>query len=213
MIALVDAGCGNLRSVQRALEYVGAKDVTITSDADAIARASRVVFPGQGAFGDCVRALDANGSSLRGAVLSVLAKGAPFLGICIGMQVLFDESAEAFGARGLGHFAGRVERIPDGLLESNGARVKVPHMGWNVARPTKSDPSLGDEGSAGAWFYFVHSYHCVPSDGSVVAARTTHGVDFVSAVSKDNVLAVQFHPEKSQRAGLDLLARWLKDRA
>lgn len=211
MIALVDAGCGNLRSVQRALEYVGAKDVTITSDPDAIARASRVVFPGQGAFGDCVRALDHDGGALRGAVEDALTRGVRFLGICIGMQVLFDESDEAPSARGLGHFAGRVERIPDGLVEHNGSRVKVPHMGWNVARPTQSTrTALGDEG---AWFYFVHSYHCVASDPTVPCARTVHGVDFVSAVAKDNVLAVQFHPEKSQRAGLDLLSRWLEERA
>lgn len=210
MIALVDAGCGNLRSVQRALEYVGAKDVTITSDPDAIARASRVVFPGQGAFGDCVRALDQDGGALRGAVESALTKGVRFLGICIGMQVLFEASDEAPGARGLGHFRGRVERIPDGLVEHNGSRVKVPHMGWNVARPTATS-ALGAKDSDGAWFYFVHSFHCVASDPTVPCARTTHGVDFVSAAAKDNVLAVQFHPEKSQRAGLDLLSRWLKE--
>jgi imidazole glycerol-phosphate synthase subunit HisH len=211
MIALVDAGCGNLRSVQRSLEYVGARDVTITSDPDAIARASRVVFPGQGAFGDCARALDADGGALRGAVESALTRGVRFLGICIGMQVLFEASDEAPGARGLGHLRGRVERIPDGLVEHNGARVKVPHMGWNVARPTAATTVLGDTSSDGAWFYFVHSFHCVPSDPAVPCARTTHGVDFVSAVAKDNVLAVQFHPEKSQRAGHDLLSRWLKE--
>jgi glutamine amidotransferase len=206
MIALVDAGCGNLRSVQRALEYVGAKSIEITRDPERVASADRVVFPGQGAFGDCVRALDADGSALRQAINQVLVDSTPFLGICIGMQVLFESSDEAPGAVGLGHFDGAVRRIPDGLVEPDGAAVKVPHMGWNLARTQPGyDRALGED----RWYYFVHSYHCVPRDPSVVAARSEHGVEFAAAVARDNVLAVQFHPEKSQRAGLSLLERWL----
>jgi glutamine amidotransferase len=208
MIALIDAGCGNLRSVQRALSEAGAGELEITSDPERIARADRVVFPGQGAFGDCTRALDANGAALRQCITSVLAKGTPLLGICIGMQVLFDASDEAPGAAGLGHFAGRVRRLPDGLREPDGSAVKVPHMGWNLAQ---IEPAHADRmGEQDRWYYFVHSFHCVPEDGSIVATRTEHGVSFASAVARDNVLAVQFHPEKSQRAGLDLLARWLR---
>lgn len=207
MIALIDAGCGNLRSVQRALEFVGAHEIEITRDPERIVRADRVVFPGQGAFRDCVAALDANGAALRQAVNDVLSNATPFLGICIGMQVLFESSDEAPGAVGLGHFDGRVERIPDGLVEPDGTAVKVPHMGWNLARThAHYRPLLGDEDR---WYYFVHSYHCVPKDPAVIAARATHGVEFSAAVARDNVLAVQFHPEKSQRAGLSLLERWL----
>jgi glutamine amidotransferase len=209
MIAVVDAGCGNLRSVQRALEAVGAREVTITSDPELIVCASRVLFPGQGAFGDCARALDASGSALRQAVTESVAKGTPFLGICLGMQVLFATSSEAPGAQGLGLFAGHVARIPDGLTEADGSLVKVPHMGWNVALvPDAHRGALGPDDSA--WFYFVHSYYCVPEDPAVIAARTRHGVELCSAVARDNVLGVQFHPEKSQRAGKQLLSRWLE---
>lgn len=207
MIALIDAGCGNLRSVQRALEAVGAHEIEITRDPERIVRADRVVFPGQGAFRDCVAALDRDGAALRQAVNQVLTDATPFLGICIGMQVLFEASEEAPGAVGLGHFAGRVARIPDGLVDPDGSSIKVPHMGWNLARTHPAFRSvMGDEDR---WYYFVHSYHCVPDEPSVIAARATHGVDFAAAVARDNVLAVQFHPEKSQRAGLSLLARWL----
>jgi glutamine amidotransferase len=122
--------------------------------------------------------------------------------------VLFDASDEAEGAEGLGCFAGRVVRLPDGLIERDGVAVKIPHMGWNTARHAARAHRALDRSDE--WYYFVHSYHCVPEDRSVIAARTTHGVDFVSAVARDNVLAVQFHPEKSQHAGLRLLARWLE---
>lgn len=209
MIALIDAGCGNLRSVQRALSEVGAGELEITRDPDRIARAERVVFPGQGAFGDCTRALDADGAALRQCITHVLAKGTPLLGICIGMQVLFDASDEAPGAVGLGHFAGRVRRLPDGLREPDGSAVKVPHMGWNLAHIEPAHAAR--MGEQDRWYYFVHSFHCAPDDPSIVATRTEHGVPFASAVARDNVLAVQFHPEKSQRAGLDLLARWLRE--
>jgi glutamine amidotransferase len=208
MIALIDAGCGNLRSVQRALEAVGARDVTLTRDPDAIARADRAVFPGQGAFGDCARALDADGGALREAILAVVSRGAPFLGICLGMQVLFDTSEEAPGARGLGVLPGHVARIPDGLTDLDGSLAKIPHMGWNLARATVHHPGLFAP-HAGDWFYFVHSFHCVPEDPSVIAATSRHGVEIVCAVARDSLLAVQFHPEKSQDAGKSLLARWL----
>jgi glutamine amidotransferase len=124
------------------------------------------------------------------------------------MQVLFDTSAEAPGARGLGALAGHVARIPDGLTDADGSLVKVPHMGWNLARSTPAHPRLFGA-TPSEWFYFVHSFHCVPTDPAVVAAAARHGVDIVCAVARDNLLAVQFHPEKSQDAGKSLLARWL----
>ena len=205
MIAIVDAGLGNLRSVEKALAHVGA-DARVTSDPADLARAERVVVPGQGAFGDCGRAL-AKEAPLGRAIVAAIASGKPYLGICLGLQILFDESEEAPGCRGLGILAGRVARIPGGMRDSTGARLKVPHMGWNAVAPTRAHPLLEIERS----FYFVHSYHALPVEKSAIAAVADYGIPLTAAVARENVFAVQFHPEKSQRAGLDLLAafaRW-----
>lgn len=215
-VLLLDAGLGNLRSVERALRAAGLGDeegaLRVSADPDAVARASRVVFPGQGAFRDAAAALDRDGGALREALHAFVAKGAPYLGLCLGLQVLFDESEEAPGARGLGLLAGRVVRF------ENAPSLKVPHMGWNEVRGASEegarafglDPRAGRDGVPGPWFYFVHSYHGVPSaDRACVALESTHGAPFVAAVARDNVRAVQFHPEKSQGAGLALLRSWL----
>ncbi len=199
-LAIVDTGSGNLRSVQKALEAVGA-DAAVTSDPDAVVRADKVVVPGQGAFGGCVAGLERGGGALGQAVREIVAAGKPYLGLCLGLQILFDESDENPGVRGLGIIPGRVVRfqIP--------APLKVPHMGWNDCHrgpAAARTPVLGDipEGTS---FYFVHSYYAVPSSHDVVALEAEHGVRFCAAVARDNVFACQFHPEKSQAAGLALL--------
>jgi glutamine amidotransferase len=210
-IAIVDVGLGNLRSVERALvraaEDAGVSArVAITKDPDAIARADKVVVPGQGAFRDCARALAAEGNGLGDAVLGSIRRGTPYLGICLGMQVLFGSSEEAPGCGGLGVFEGDVGLLPD--RGPSGEVLKIPHIGWNTVQcragansPLPADPT---------YFYFVHSYAVRPKDPKIVLATTAYGAPLVSAVAKDNVLAVQFHPEKSQEAGLALLARYLR---
>ena len=206
-IAVCDVGLGNLRSVRRALEVAASRagasvDVAVTADADALARADKVVFPGQGAFRDCARALDRGmGDALRAAI----ARGAPYLSICLGLQVLFGTSDEAEGCAGLGVYAGHVRRLAPGA-GADGVAHKVPHTGWNtVARA--SGATLPEAG----WFYFVHSFVAEPDDPSLVAGRTRHGADeFVSAIERDNVFACQFHPEKSQEEGLALLERFVR---
>jgi glutamine amidotransferase len=200
-----------LRSVERAIARAAldagvAVRVTITHDADAIARADKVVVPGQGAFGDCARALgDSRG--LASALRASIARGAPYLGICLGMQVLFESSEEASGCAGLAVFEGEVARLSD-RDPTDGARLKIPHVGWNTMDPRGGTASILP--SDPTWFYFVHSFAVRPRDPSLIAATTSYGAPFVSAIAKDNVLAVQFHPEKSQRAGLALLARFVK---
>ena len=208
-LVIVDVGLGNLRSVERAVLRASSDAavearVTITSDADAIARADKVVVPGQGAFRDCARAMgDARG--LGDAIRASIARGTPYLGICLGMQVLFQASDEATGCAGLGVFEGEVTRLAD--RDEAGAQLKIPHVGWNTvdARPGVSDVLPAEP----TWFYFVHSFAVRPREASLVAATTAYGAPFVSAVRKDNVLAVQFHPEKSQGAGLALLSRFV----
>jgi glutamine amidotransferase len=201
-VVVVDTGSGNLRSVEKALASVGA-DVVVTSDADRISRADKVVMPGQGAFGGCVGGLDRAGGSLRQVVGEAIASGKPFFGICIGMQVLFATSEEDPTCRGLGVFKGSVRRIPDG------PGLKIPHMGWNSTRrgPAKTDVLASTPD--GSFFYFVHSYYPHAEDAADVALTTTHGVEFCVAVARDNVFGCQFHPEKSQAAGLGLLRRFV----
>ena len=195
-LAIVDYGVGNLRSAQKAFEHLG-QAAEITSDPDRIASAPAVVLPGQGAFGTCMQNLTAAG--LVEPVLQAARSGRPFLGICVGMQLLFEESEESPGVRGLGLFGGRVVRFP------RHPELKVPHMGWNQLRIVKRVPALSqlDDGD---WVYFVHSYHPRPADPDVVTTTTSYGLDFVSSVGRDNVWAGVFHPEKSQRVGLRLLA-------
>ena len=199
MIAIIDYGAGNLRSAQKAFEHLGCEAV-VTSDPDVIARAPGVVLPGQGAFGSCMAGLQAAG--LVDPTRAAIDSGRPFLGICVGMQLLFEESEEAPGVRGLGVFGGKIVRFPPH------AERKVPQMGWNQLRVVQRHPVLAGIDD-GAYVYFVHSYYPVPTDPLVVATRTEYGVDYVSSVARDNVWAGVFHPEKSQQVGLRLLANFV----
>jgi glutamine amidotransferase len=208
-VAIVDYGGSNLRSVAAALEHLGGRDhrVVVADDPATIDRAARVVFPGQGAIGDCMRRLRAG--HLDEAIHRAIA-GRPFLGICLGLQTLFSDSAEDGGTTGLGIYAGSVERFAAGLTDpATGAHLKVPHMGWNTVEPEKPHPLWAGIG-AGTRFYFVHSYYVRPADPGLAAARSRYGVDFTCAVAADNVFATQFHPEKSQRPGLTLLDNFLR---
>ena len=204
-VAVVDYGMGNLHSVSKAVEHVapGAR-VEVTADPGRVADADRVVFPGQGAMPDCMREMDARG--LRPAVLEA-ARKRPFLGICIGLQMLFERSDEG-DVPGLGLLAGTVRRFPDSaMVDSEGRRLKVPHMGWNRVSQVAAHPLWADI-EDGSRFYFVHSYF--PQAGDALARGTTeYGVPFTCAVARDNIFAVQFHPEKSDTAGLRLLANFL----
>ncbi len=201
-VLVVDTGMGNVRSVLRALERAGATPEH-SRDPDRIARAERIVVPGQGHFADCARAFD---GALGESVKAFLASGRPYLGICLGMQILFDSSEEAPGLPGLGVFGGHVQRFSSDLRAPSGERLKVPHMGWSEV--TSAHPLLKDLG----WLYFVHSFHSVPDDPSVVAATGDYGGPFCAAVARDNVFACQFHPEKSQHAGAALLSRFVVSR-
>jgi len=200
MIAVIDYEMGNLRSVQKALERVGAS-VVVTRDPAVIAGAEAAVLPGVGAFGACMHNLGRHG--LIEPVRDFIASGRPFLGICLGMQLLFEESEEFGPIAGLGILPGRVVRFapdPAGLR-------KVPHMGWNALAIRRHAPQL--EGlDDGTQVYFVHSYYPVPEDDGVIATTTDYGGAFASSVRRDNVFACQFHPEKSQTAGLRLLANF-----
>jgi glutamine amidotransferase len=201
-VAVADTGSGNLRSVEKALALAGA-DVVITSDADRLARADKVVVPGQGAFGGCVAGLDRGGGALRAAVLDAIAAGRPYLGICLGLQVLFDASEEDPTCRGLGVIPGRVRRFE--------ARpgLKIPHMGWNATHRGPAAGPVLETTPDGTFFYFVHSYYPEPARADDVALSSDHGAPFCVAVARDNVFACQFHPEKSQAAGLALLRRFV----
>ena len=202
-VAIVDTGSGNLRSVQRALAAAGA-DGAVTRDPEAVAAADKIVVPGQGAFGGCVAGLDRDGGALREAVLAFIGAGKPYLGICLGLQILFDSSDEDPRCRGLGVIPGRVARF------QVTPPLKVPHIGWNEVRPGPAGGAraLADT-AAGTYFYFVHSFFPVPVDPRDVALTSDYGGDFCAAVARDNVLACQFHPEKSQGAGLELLGRFV----
>jgi imidazole glycerol-phosphate synthase subunit HisH len=199
-LALCDVGLGNLRSVARALEHVGA-EVVRTRDPDVVRAADQVVVPGQGAFADCMDALD---GPLGAAVLEAIGAGKPYLGICLGLQVLFDESDEHGVRAGLGVLKGRVRRFPDAWRAPDGRRLKVPHMGWNRVEVVRASPLLAAL-PPDPYFYFVHSYYPEPVDRSVVVAESEYGGRFTVAVQRDNLFACQFHPEKSQAAGLALL--------
>ena len=199
-IAVIDYEMGNLRSVQKALERVGA-DAVITRDPDVIMGAAAAVLPGVGAFGACMDNLKRHG--LAEPVRIFAASGRPFLGICVGMQILFEESEEFGRVEGLGILPGKIVRFaPD----PEGKR-KVPQMGWNALTIEKRAPHLADL-KDGAQVYFVHSYYPVPADREIVATTTDYGGVFASAVWQDNIFATQFHPEKSQAVGLRILANF-----
>jgi len=204
-IAVIDYGMGNLRSVAKALEHVArGSEVVIASDPVVVDSAERVVFPGQGAMRDCMRELDARG--LRPAVTRA-ARDKPFLGICIGLQMLFDHSEEG-DTPGLGILAGRVVRFPaERMTDAQGNKLKVPHMGWNEVRQAQPHP-LWEGIADGSRFYFVHSYFPVPAVAATIAATSCYPFEFACGAARANVFAVQFHPEKSQDAGLRLLANF-----
>jgi glutamine amidotransferase len=195
MITIVDYGMGNLRSVQKAFERVGAEAI-IAADAREVASATQLVLPGVGAFRDAIAELKRR--DLVGPLREHIEAGKPLLGICLGMQLLFDVSYEGGEYEGLGVLSGTVERFP------SRPGFKVPHMGWNRLARCGDPPVLAGIPND-AHFYFVHSYHVVPADQSVVAATTDYILPFVSAVGRENLFAVQFHPEKSQQSGLRLL--------
>jgi glutamine amidotransferase len=207
-IAVVDYGMGNLRSVAKALEKVAdrGKEIRVTSDPSIIAGADRVVFPGQGAIRDCMAELDER--NLVPVIRSSLQEK-PFLGICMGLQALMESSEEHADTHGLGILKGSVRRFPLDAQDSvSGERLKIPHMGWNTVEPVGRHPVLAGI-DAGERFYFVHSYYVDPDDEAVVAIRSTYGVTFTCGVAFGRVFAVQFHPEKSQHAGLRLLENFL----
>lgn len=205
-IAVVDYGMGNLRSVSKALEHVApSAEVRIAADPAAIRSSDRVVVPGQGAVPDCMAQLLASGA--RDAVLEA-TRTKPFLGICVGMQMLFERGEEG-DTLGLGVLAGDVPRFPDAAMRApGGARLKVPHMGWNEVHPT-GPHALWAGIAPGTRFYFVHSYFPRPLETAASAATCEYGIRFTCAVARDNLFAVQFHPEKSQSAGLRLLANFV----
>ncbi len=205
-IAVVDYGMGNLRSVAKALEHVaGGKPIVVTADPAVLAAAERVVVPGQGAMPDCMRELNERG--LRQAVIEAAATK-PFLGICIGQQMLFEHSEEG-DVPGLGILRGQVKRFPAEKMHlPDGQKLKVPHMGWNEVRQSGPHP-LWRGIADGARFYFVHSYYVAPDDAACVAGTTEYGIPFTSACARDNIFAVQCHPEKSAQAGLQLLSNFI----
>ena len=198
-LALIDYGAGNLHSVHNALKAAGARDVMVTADPDVVAKADRIVLPGVGAFAHCFEALSAIDGMVEAMERRVRGEGIPFLGICVGMQLLADAGVEHKTTQGLGWISGTVRAItpsPD---------IKIPHMGWNDVVPTDGAPLI-ETGEA----YFLHSYHFHATDEAVVLARTDHGGSLVAAIGRDNIIGVQFHPEKSQAYGINFLKRFLE---
>lgn len=195
-IVIVDYGMGNLFSIYNALDYVGGNP-KIVRDPNGLDDADGIVVPGVGAFGSCMNQL----SRFESSLLKSFREGVPMLGICVGMQVLFEESEESPGAKGLGWIDGKVVHLPDGVM--------IPQMGWNdlsIKRPVEMLDGISD----GDMFYFVHSYYGQPKDRSVIAATTQYGVEVTAAVSKDNLFATQFHPEKSGAKGLRILQNFVR---
>lgn len=204
-VAVIDYGMGNLHSIAKALQHAAPEvDVKIVSDADAILNADRVVFPGVGAIRDCMQALNQLGLS---EVIKSAAQTKPLLGICLGMQALLTDSEENDHTECLAIFSGHVVQFSESSTDSGGQRLKIPHMGWNqvhqMAHPLWADIPQDSR------FYFVHSYYVAPNDVSVISATTQYPNAFASALASGNVFAVQFHPEKSQAAGLQLLKNFL----
>lgn len=193
MIAIIDYGMGNLRSVQKGFEKVGF-DAQITSDPEAVRKVEKVVLPGVGAFGDAMENL--RNAGMIDVIKDTVKAGKPFLGICLGLHLLFDSSTEFGFHEGLGIIPGQVKLLPPGL--------KVPHMGWNQIELQKSDPLLKDIPDDSA-FYFVHSYYVEPDDPADITTLTDYGIKFTSIASRDNIFGIQFHPEKSSSLGLRIL--------
>jgi len=205
-IAVIDYGMGNLRSVSKAIEHVAdGAEVRVTDDHQYIASADRVVFPGQGAARDCMLAISDH--HLNQAVLEA-ARNKPFLGICMGLQVLMQFSEENAGTELLGLFPGKVRRFDGTAKGDNGLRLKIPHMGWSPV-DQRCEHALWAGIPDASRFYFVHSYRVIPEDPTLVAATTDYGVRFTSAIARDNLFASQFHPEKSADMGLRLLKNFV----
>ena len=206
-VAVVDYGMGNLHSIEKALQHAdpGAR-VSITSDADSIIQSDRVVFPGVGAIRDCMEALE------RFELVDVIhqvAKTKPLLGICLGMQALLSDSEENGGTRCLDIIKGQVIHFADNMTDQNGGALKIPHMGWNQVKQQNQQHPLWENIPQDSRFYFVHSYYARPENDSVIAATTDYPEPFACALNRDNIFAMQFHPEKSQAAGLQLLKNFL----
>ncbi|MBQ7573291.1 MAG: imidazole glycerol phosphate synthase subunit HisH [Clostridia bacterium] len=199
MIAIIDYGAGNLHSVKNALDFLGA-DSKITADKGEILLADKVILPGVGAFGDAVSSLKETG--LFDTVIEVKNRGIPLLGICLGLQLMFDKSDETPGVSGLGLFKGKIVKIPDSGL-------KIPHMGWNSIKITKDSRILKDLGDE-PYVYFVHSYYLNTDDKDLVSAYTEYGTRLDIAIERDNVFALQFHPEKSGRTGMKILKNFIE---
>ncbi|HIC88462.1 MAG TPA: imidazole glycerol phosphate synthase subunit HisH, partial [Anaerolineae bacterium] len=215
MIAIIDYGIGNLRSVQKALEHIGAPVQRIT-DPDALRTAEAMVLPGVGAFGECATNFRAAG--FEPVLRERIAAGIPLLGICVGLQLLFEESEETLDLAdptgeerqpGLGIFPGQVRRFPDGMTDGRGHPLKIPQIGWNQIHHDETHPLL--EGvPSGSYVYFVHSYYCELADPSLVIATTDYGIDYASVCGREHVWGIQFHPEKSHRVGLRILQNFVK---
>lgn len=199
-IALIDFGAGNLHSVHNALMAAGAGDVSVTADPELVARADRIILPGVGAFGACRDALFGIDGMINALEVRIRKEGVPFLGICVGMQMLADKGIEFGTHEGLGWIGGTVKAI-----EPSDDTIKIPHMGWNDVTPTEGHDLL-ESGEA----YYLHGYHFDAANEADILAKTSHGIPLVSAVGRDNIVGVQFHPEKSQAYGLAFLGRFLK---
>jgi glutamine amidotransferase len=205
-VAVLDYGMSNLRSVAKAVAHVGGNcRVSVTDRPEDVRRADRLIFPGQGAIGECM--LNLRRLGLREAVVESV-HNKPYLGICLGLQCLMDESEENRGTAGLGLIPGRVARFTENVRSADGRRLKIPHMGWNQVTQPRAHP-LWQGIASGTRFYFVHSYYVEPGRRDDIAGSTDYVVPFAAAVARENVFAVQFHPEKSQRAGLQLLTNFL----
>ncbi len=200
MIGIVDYDIGNLRSVQKAFQHEGGEAVFVRTPEE-IRRMDALVLPGVGAFGDCVRSLEASG--MRDEVVAWAKSGRPFFGICVGFQMLFESSEEAPGQPGLGIFPGEVRKFSDRGL-------KVPQIGWNTVTVFRPDSPLLAGIATGDYVYFVHSYYVAPGDPSLIALETTYGDTFAAGIVQGNLIATQFHPEKSQRAGLQLVRNFIE---
>lgn len=213
MIAVIDYGMGNLRSVEKALEVSGAKTI-VTSSAHGIAGCDKIVLPGVGAFGDAMKELKSR--RLIDPIKEAIFRGKPFLGLCLGLQLLFEKSEEAPGVKGLGVFKGDVRRFrfTQYAIRNTEYALKIPHMGWNsIDKNSKlkiKNSKILEKIPYGSYMYFVHSYYVVPKDRGVILTTTDYGIKFVSGIAKDNVYGLQFHPEKSQAMGLKILENFVR---
>lgn len=192
-VVIIDYGAGNVKSLGNMLEFLGAQ-YEITGDKNKILAAEKIIFPGQGHFEQALKKLEEH--NMPDVIKEAISKGADFLGICLGLQVLFEKSEEAPGVKGLGIFKGEVKKFQKG---------KTPQIGWNNISVTPSNTYLEDD-----YFYFVNSYYVVPEDKNIISSITNYHIDFCSSVQKDNICAVQFHPEKSSDAGIRFFKKWLK---